>query len=400
MKIADLRVREVSVPRIYETHSSTPNLLHTDTDHTHSRYQILELFTDDGRVGLGEVSDIADRMNPLPAPDLRNLLADLLLGSDVAHWRALYERVADALPAAFHPELKSLTLFGVEIALLDLVGKAYGAALYELLGGRYHDRVDVCWVAYLRGDISLEEELGAFGQEIEEKVGEGLKAFKLKVGGDHSRDLERIRLFRKIAGPDLYLKVDASGAWEEAEAIQKIGDMATAGANACETPVVAANRPVANDNPEQINQNADGVAASLARVREASPIHIIEHVADLADRFSAALVRHRAVDVVNVIPSQAGGLMRSQRLIHGAETAGIPVLLGSTIEMGPGTAAFLHLAVASKNVTVPSDLISPELLVDDICKTPFRFDNGTLRPFQKPGLGVELDGAKMEKWGI
>jgi L-alanine-DL-glutamate epimerase-like enolase superfamily enzyme len=68
--------------------------------------------------------------------------------------------------------------------------------------------------------------------------------------------------------------------------------------------------------------------------------------------------------------------------------------------MGPGTAAFVHLAVAASNVTVPSDLVSPELLVDDICTTPFKFENGALKPFAAPGLGVELDEAKMEKWGI
>ena len=121
-------------------------------------------------------------------------------------------------------------------------------------------------------------------------------------------------------------------------------------------------------------------------------------MADLGDVFSAALVRHRSVDVVNVVVSQSGGVLRSQRLIHVAETAGIPALLGSTIELGPGTAAFVHLAVASKNVTVPSDLVSPELLADDVCAVPFRFEDGVLRPFETPGLGIELDEAKMAQW--
>jgi L-alanine-DL-glutamate epimerase-like enolase superfamily enzyme len=49
---------------------------------------------------------------------------------------------------------------------------------------------------------------------------------------------------------------------------------------------------------------------------------------------------------------------------------------------------------------VPSDLISPELLIDDICVTPFKFENGSLRPFKKPGLGIELDETKMEKWAV
>jgi muconate cycloisomerase len=400
MKIVNLQVREVSVPRAYETYCADPDQLQSDTDHARSRYQIIEVFTEDGPVGIGEVSDIARRMQPPTAAAMQDLLADVLLGADALHWRTLYTRVAAALPASLHPELKGLILFGVEIALLDLVGKYYNAPLYEFLGGRCRKSVAVCWVAFLRGDVELAEELEAFGAEIREKTASGLRAFKLKVGEDHERDLARIELFRRLAGPDLHLRVDASGAWEEEEAIKKIKDMAAAGVNACETPIVAVNRAIANDHPERINANADAVAMSLARVRAASPIDIIEHVADLGDVFITALARHQAVDVVNVIPSQGGGLLRGQRLIHTAETAGFPVLLGSTIEMGPGTAAFVHLAVASKNVTVPSDLVAPGLLIDDICKEPFRFVDGALQPFEKPGLGVELDEEKMEKWKV
>ncbi len=400
MKITDVQVREVSVPRIYTTYAADPQNLQPGEDLSRSRYQILEFFTDTGRVGLGEVPDIADRMNPLRADDLRGLLLQVLKGGDVADRNVLGARIADELPAGIHPELRGLTLFGVEIALLDLAGKQYGAPLYELLGGRRQKRVDVCWVAYMRRGVSLHDELDALEDEISTMVSRGLRAFKLKVGEDHPRDLDRIARLRQVAGPDVYLKADASGAWEEDEAVGKIRDMAAAGIDACETPVVAVNRAVANDNPERINENADEAACSLARVRKQTSVQIIEHVADMDDGFSTALVRHRAVDVMNVIPSQAGGILRSQRLIHLAQTAGIPVLLGSTVEMGPGTAAFVHLAVASDNVTVPSDLVGPALLVDDVTTTPFRYRDGALLPFEKPGLGVELDEEKMKKWAV
>ena len=261
MKIADVRVREVSVPRIYDTYSADPRSLQSADDPGRSRYQIVELYADDGRVGLGEVSDIADRMCPLAAEELRDLLKEEVGGGDVEEWRALFARVAAALPEEYHPELRGLTLFGAEIALLDLVGKRFGVPLYELLGGRCRERVEVCWVGFLRGDIQLAAELAAFETEIGEKVAQGMRAFKLKVGEDHSRDLARVELFRKIAGPDLYLRVDASGSWEEQEAIFKIGELARAGVNACETPVVAVSRQVANDHPEEIEARADELVA-------------------------------------------------------------------------------------------------------------------------------------------
>lgn len=400
MKITEVRVREVSIPRIYRTHAADPKRQQAAEDHGRSRYQILELFSDDGRVGLGEVSDVDARMRPPAADALRDLLAGTVVGSDLGDWRASYGAVAQALPDGLHPELRGLTLFGVEIALLDLVAQRYEAPLYELLGGRCRRQVEVCWVAYMRENLPLDVELAAFEADIEAKLAEGFRAFKLKVGEDRERDLACIARFREIAGTGTYLRVDASGAWTEGEAIARIGEMAALGIDACETPVEAVSRPVANDHPERIDADVDGAAQSLARVRAAVAVPIIEHVADLSDAFSAALVRHRAVDVVNVIPSQGGGLLRGQRLIHSAETAGVAALLGSTVELGPGTAAMVHLALSSPSLTVSSDLVGPGLLTGDVCRQPFRYRDGALHPFDRPGLGVELDEEKMDRWGI
>ena len=256
MKISDVRIREVLIPRIYETYASDKLNLQDD-DHKRSHYQIIELFTDEGFVGLGEVSDIANRMNPLTAGELRDILNKTAVGFELEYWPLIYKKTAQELPKNIHPELKGLTLFGLEIALLDLVGKKYGAPLFELLGGQYRKSVEVCWVLYLRGDISIDEELNALGLEVKEKRKEGFSAFKMKVGDDHDRDMQRISKFRTICGPEVYLRVDASGNWEEKEAIEKINDMSKAGVNACESPLLVVNRAVANDNPEKINKLTD-----------------------------------------------------------------------------------------------------------------------------------------------
>ena len=324
--------------------------------------------------------------------------AGVLAGGDVRAWRNLYDGVDEALPGDWYPELRQLMRFGVECALLDLVGKTHGLPLYELLGGRCRRAASVSWVAYLRGDATLEDELQALEREVADQVGSGMKAFKLKVGEDHERDLERVRLARKIAGTVAYIKVDASGFWEEDEALSRLRDMAEAGADACETPIRALSRPMSREDPARIEADAEGIAEALAKVRNRSPIPIIEHVADLGDAFLTALIRHRAVDIVNVVPCQAGGLHRASRLLHAAETAGMPALLGSTIELGPGTAASVHLAVSSANVEVPSDLVGPGLLQDDVCANPFTLEGGELAPFEGPGLGMVLDEEKMERW--
>ena len=398
MRITEVRVRQVAVPRIYDTYCADPKHLKATINHGKSTYQIIELKTGNGVTGIGEVSDIAPRMDaPSPAA-LKDILSGVLIGGGLRAWRALYDGVDEALPKGWYPELRQLILFGVESALLDLIARAYNIPLYELLGGRCRRAASVSWVAYLRGDATLEDELQALEREVADQVGSGMKAFKLKVGEDHERDLERVRLARRIAGPGTYIKVDASGYWEEDEALSRLRDMAEAGADACETPIRALSRPMSRDDPARIEADADGIAEALAKVRDRSPIPIIEHVADLGDVFLTALIRHRAVDIVNVVPCQAGGLRRAKRLIHAAETAGIPALLGSTIELGPGTAASVHLAVASASVSVPSDLVGPGLLEGDVCTTPFSLEGGELTPFEGPGLGIDLDEESMSRW--
>ena len=98
MTITDIRVRDVSIPRVYDTYCADPKQMQDDVDHTRSRYQIIELFTDTGQVGIGEVSDIARRMNPLPAADLQDLLSGCLHGGAIQNWRDLYRRADTALP--------------------------------------------------------------------------------------------------------------------------------------------------------------------------------------------------------------------------------------------------------------------------------------------------------------
>ena len=153
------------------------------------------------------------------------------------------------------------------MALIDLAGKYYDAPAHALLGGQYRDALPISWVAYIRSADELAE-------EIQEKVAEGFTAFKLKVGADFELDCERVRVCRRIVGPDAYLKADASGAWEEEEAIERIRELAALGVDAVETPIQCVARKVAKDHPEQVNADPDcrrlGLGES-ARGRARSP---------------------------------------------------------------------------------------------------------------------------------
>ena len=390
MRIRDIHIHAVVVPRVYNTRVAPAGGHIGGKDESH--YYLLELETDTGLTGLGEISDIEDVWQvPTPAT-LRETLAAPLLDADPLKRRPSWERVVEALPPDYHPEFRNLATSAIDMALLDLAGKYHHAPAHALLGGQYRNEQPIAWVAYIRSAAAL-------AAEIQEKVDAGFTAYKLKVGTDFELDCERIRVFRRSAGPDAYLKADASGAWAEEEAIDRIRTLSALGVDAVETPLQCVSRVVAKDHPEQVDADPDAAAAALARVRAAVPADIIEHVADFDDAFALALLRHQAVDIFNIVPVQAGSLHRAQRLIHIAESGGIPVLLGSTVELGIGTAAALHLGIASKGVTVASDLVGPGLLAGDVVAPRLDYQQGHLPAPQGLGLGIDLVPMLVKQYG-
>ena len=91
-----------------------------------------------------------------------------------------------------------------------------------------------------------------------------------------------------------------------------------------------------------------------------------------------------------------GGIHRCKKILALAEAAGVDALLGSTVELGVGTAAQVHLGVSSGAICYPSDLIGPRMYTEDVVTRPFAYENGRLLPPEGPGLGVELDRDALE----
>ncbi|MCC7265068.1 MAG: mandelate racemase/muconate lactonizing enzyme family protein [Candidatus Latescibacteria bacterium] len=363
MKITGVQIRQVQVPRqhrtIVGTGVDTPVAGVGDAP-TRSRFAFLLLQSDEGVCGLGEWSDLEAGLEPAA---LRGPLESLLLGRNPFDLEAIFT----AFP------FDRSTRCAVDSALYDLMGKALGVPVYELLGGCYRPQVEVSWVVYIR-----QPEL--IGEEIARMRDRGFGAFKLKVGSRIDHDETCVRIIRETAGPGARLKLDASGAWTLAEAIEYIPRLAQYGLQAVESPVQGRG------------------AADLARVRQAVEVPIIEHVWDRWD-YVLELVRHQSVDIINLFPEGCGGLFRCKKVLALTEAAGIGALLGSTVELGVGTAAQVHLGVSSPGITLPSDLIGPAMYREDVITQPFAYEGGALVPPSGPGLGVELDLAQLERLG-
>jgi muconate cycloisomerase len=77
--------------------------------------------------------------------------------------------------------------------------------------------------------------------------------------------------------------------------------------------------------------------------------------------------------------------------------------IGSNLELGVGTAAMIHLAMATPGITAeefPCDIIGPMYYTDDILLEPLQLAHGKALPIDRPGLGVELDDEKVRMYRV
>ena len=209
----------------------------------------------------------------------------------------------------------------------------------------------------------------------------GFGTVKVKVGRDHTRDAERLRVVRAILGPDPDIRIDANGAWSEEEAAAALAMHAAHDIALCEQPVAPG-----PDAPQR-----------LARVRAASPIPIAadESCASLDDLQS--LLAADAIDAAVIKPLRTG-LAEALAMIREAAGRSLPCILTTTFDTGVGTVLALHLAALLPEPRPASGLATLPLLAGDIvrgCPTP---EGGATPPAGGPGLGVILDDASLVRF--
>src|SRR5262249_19186259 len=211
-------------------------------------------------------------------------------------------------------------------------------------------------------------------------------AMKVKVGLTGDEDFARVSAVREVIGPEAKLGVDANGGWGgPATAIAAIERLKALQIAFAEQPVWA------------------GDPAEMAAVRTAAGLPIIadESLYSLTD--ARQLARAGACDVFSIYIGKAGGIGPARGIADFALEQGIACTLGSNLELGVGSAAMIHLGVAHRGITpeaFPCDIIGPFYYEEDILTEPLSLGAGRGAPGDRPGLGVELDEAKVEQYRV
>ena len=254
----------------------------------------------------------------------------------------------------------------VDIALHDLLGKHFGLPVYRLLGGLYRRSIPLAWSI---GIAETEEMV----QEAVHYVDIGWKAIKIKIGRDPDVDLEHLAAVRKAIGPAIKLRVDANQGYRSGEALPVLRKMERFDLEYIEQPL-----------PRWDVEGLSALAAALD-----TPILADESVFTPEDAIT--LVRRQAADVFNIKVTKCG-LANGKRIAAIAEAAGLRCMVGSMVELGPGTAAGVHFAAATSSVTHACEL-GPLLFRDDVITENVFLDEplgGFWEVSDGPGLGITL----------
>lgn len=366
MKIVDMKVRTVAIPTTCQLRHNTG---------VHPGYfirNILELITDEGIVGLGEVG----------GGDQRGALMKLkprIVGLDPFHLEVIKLKV---LRSIYY--LSNARLYGaIEIACLDIQGKALGRPMCDLLGGAVRDRValmgEISW-RYDRpggGDDTRAEDLVEECEQLHAEL--GVKTVKMKGGVvDPDVEVRVMELCRQRMGPNFGLRIDANGVWSVATAV-RIGRRL---------------EPLGLEYFEDPAWGIEGLAAVRRQVR--IPIATNMYPAKFDDLGPA--IRLGAVDVVLTDLHYWEGPRGVKDLCAVLRTFNLGVGMHSGAEFGIEMSAMLHTACTIPEMRFAGDAIYNYLTDDIIVGGKMRYEGGCLRVPMGPGLGVVLDEEKMTKY--
>lgn len=384
MQIVDMKVRTVAIPLNAQLRHNTG---------VHPGYflrTILELITDEGLVGLGEVG----------GGDQRGALLKLkprILGLDPFHLELIKLKV---LRSIYY--LSNARLYGaIEMACLDIMGKATGRRVCDLLGGPVRDRVPM--IAYLfwrydrptssarRGataafgpprsptgdDDTRAEDMADLCQQLHEEL--GVTSMKLKAGvmppDEEARVLE---LCRDRLGDSFGLRIDPNGTWSVATA-SRIG------------------RRLEPLNLEYFEDPAWGLEGNAA-VRKACRIPIATNMYPSKFDDLGPAIRLGAVDVVLTDLHYWEGPRGVKDLCAVCNTFNLGVAMHSGAEFGVELAAMLHTACTIPQMHVAGDA-HYHYLTDDIIEGGLmKYERGSIAVPTGPGLGVALDEEKMRRY--
>ena len=367
-------------------------VLHTDSGLT----GISETYGGDGPVGaLEAVREIVEGADPWQLAMLSRCIGSKLSETAAKEGVPGGSSQTYLVPGENPLDRHNRTFAAIEIACLDLIGKAVGKPVCDLLGGRVRDRVQFSAYLFYKhaggggvGDDVRSDEYGeiltpdAVVRSAKQMIDQyGFQEIKLKGGVLPPEDeIAAIKALRREFGPTIPLRIDPNCAWSVDTSVH-VGlslEEELSGGGYLEDPC-AELEGMGEVRRRLLARNVDTPLASNVAVT------------NFAD-----VPKARDLDAVQIVlsdPHYWGGLHVVQQLAHQCEVLHMGLSMHSNSHLGVSMMAMTHCAAASGNLTYACDTHYPWQTEQDevVVGGRVKFDKGAVVIPDNPGLGVELD---------
>lgn len=351
------------------------------------RWLFIKLTTDEGIVGLGErVTGGATTLTSQIAL-LTELCEQFVVGESPFQVERIWQRMFAARHDYRHPGMDSTpAISAIEMALWDIIGKATNQPIYNLLGGRYHERLRAYAYMPSEGVWERPEKAGEVARQLVERGYTACKIDPFMPVFPLPRDIP-LKTLRRAAQIFRHIR-DAVG--DELEAgIGTHGQFSTAGAIRAakvfeEYYPMWFEEPVPPENVEE-----------MARVAAQTSIPIAAGER-LATKYEfARLLEKQAAGIIQLDVGQCGGILEAKKIAAMAEAH--HALIAPHMYVGPiAAAAAVQVSTCSPNFMVQEYNVGD--LHREIFVEPITVENGYITPPTRPGLGVELNEEVVKRY--
>ncbi len=357
--------------------------------HFGGRYFVfVKLVTDDGVEGIGEVYSAT--FDPhVVARMIEDVCERHVLGADPFHiealWRNVYGRGYTGRPDI---SLVSV-LSGIELACWDIVGKALGKPVYELLGGRVHERLRTYTYLYAPDDASLDADvytdpdLAAAAAVAYMEL--GFTALKFDPVGRYTTFDPRQPSLESLDRSERYVRGIREAVGDRCDLLFGThGQFTTSGA-------IRLARRLERYDPLWFEEpTPPELPEQMAVVARATSIPIATGERLTTKYEFVRVLQTGAASILQMNLGRVGGLLEAKKIAGMAEA--FYAQIAPHLYCGPVVgAANIQLSTCSPNFLILEGIERWDGFHAEILKTPIRWEDGYVIPSAEPGLGVELD---------
>jgi D-galactarolactone cycloisomerase len=342
---------------------------------------LITLTTDDGVVGIGDAAGPLGVMR-----EYVKLLTPSFVGQSLYDFEIVATQLRNKLYHFGTHNHFIAALGGVNIAVLDAMGKTLRVPVHDLIGGKVSDRL-ACYATtgYFTDDpkVDIAAQLSAI--EASRFVGA-----KIKIGAGIASDVERVRAARDVLGDDALLMVDYNGNYTVDVALDSIRQIEPFRIAWAEEPLP----------PFDIK--------GYAELRRRSPVAISAGEAHCSVHDFKQLIDARAIDIVQPPLTGGGGFGEMKAVALLAQMNNLRVSLpcwGSAIALN----AAIHFAASLPSWPHTENAPYPMLVEYDVGDNPLRDllvhdpvqpANGRLPVPKEPGLGLRLNAEIVARYTV